>query len=427
VAVDTTGADTTTCCIVGCGPAGAMLGLLLARSGVDVVVLEKYPDFFRDFRGDTIHASTLQVLDELGLLPAFERLPQQKVTKVRVVTDTGTVTLGDFTALPGRFQYISLVPQWDFLTFVTTEAARYPGFRLRREAEAFAVVEEDGVVRGVRYRTADGIREVRALLTVACDGRRSAVRREAGLRAVEFGAPMDALWYRVPREDSDPTGMFGRLAPGRLFPMLDRHTYWQGAYVMPKGSFPQLKAQGIGALHAELRRYLPFLGDRVETITGWDDVGFLEVRVNRLERWYREGLLCLGDAAHAMSPIGGVGINLAIQDAVAAANLLTAPLRAGRVTARHLAAVQRRRERPTVLTQRLQLLMQRRMISPILASKGSTRIPLPLRLLMRVPVLRRFGPRVLARFLAVGFRPEHVRTSPIHNGLVGTPPAMGAL
>jgi 2-polyprenyl-6-methoxyphenol hydroxylase-like FAD-dependent oxidoreductase len=238
---------------------------------------------------------------------------------------------------------------------------------------------------------------------------------------------MDALWYRIPKEDSDPNGTFGRLAPGRLFPMIDRRTYWQGAYVMPKGSFPELKARGIGALHAELRRYLPFLGDRVETITGWDDVGFLEVRVNRLERWYRDGLLCLGDAAHAMSPIGGVGINLAIQDAVAAANLLTEPLRAGRVTPRQLAAVQRRRERPTALTQRLQLLMQRRMISPILESRGSAGTPLALRLVIRVPLLRWVLSRLLTRFLAIGFRPEHVRTSPVHNGLVGTPPAMGAL
>ncbi|HEV7823818.1 MAG TPA: FAD-dependent oxidoreductase [Mycobacteriales bacterium] len=425
--MDTTGVETTTCAVVGCGPAGAMLGLLLARSGVDVVVLEKYADFFRDFRGDTIHPSTLQVLGELGLLAAFERVPQQKTTSVRVITDAGTATLGDFTALPGRFRYISMVPQWDFLTFLTAEAARYPRFRLRREAEAVEVVEEDGVVRGVRYRTADGVREVRALLTVACDGRHSAVRRAAGLRAVEYGAPMDALWYRIPKEDSDPSGTFGRLAPGRLFPMIDRRTYWQGAYVMPKGSFPELKARGIGALHAELRRYLPFLGDRVETITGWDDVGFLEVRVNRLERWYRDGLLCLGDAAHAMSPIGGVGINLAIQDAVAAANLLTEPLRAGRVTPRQLAAVQRRRERPTALTQRLQLLMQRRMISPILESRGSAGTPLALRLVIRVPLLRWVLSRLLTRFLAIGFRPEHVRTSPVHNGLVGTPPAMGAL
>jgi 2-polyprenyl-6-methoxyphenol hydroxylase-like FAD-dependent oxidoreductase len=425
--MDTTGVETTTCAVVGCGPAGAMLGLLLARSGVDVVVLEKYADFFRDFRGDTIHPSTLQVLGELGLLAAFERVPQQKTTSVRVITDAGTATLGDFTALPGRFRYISMVPQWDFLTFLTAEAARYPRFRLRREAEAVEVVEEDGVVRGVRYRTADGVREVRALLTVACDGRHSAVRRAAGLHAVEYGAPMDALWYRIPKEDSDPSGTFGRLAPGRLFPMIDRRTYWQGAYVMPKGSFPELKARGIGALHAELRRYLPFLGDRVETITGWDDVGFLEVRVNRLERWYRDGLLCLGDAAHAMSPIGGVGINLAIQDAVAAANLLTEPLRAGRVTPRQLAAVQRRRERPTALTQRLQLLMQRRMISPILESRGSAGTPLALRLVIRVPLLRWVLSRLLTRFLAIGFRPEHVRTSPVHNGLVGTPPAMGAL
>jgi 2-polyprenyl-6-methoxyphenol hydroxylase-like FAD-dependent oxidoreductase len=426
--MDTSEVETTTCCIVGCGPAGAMLGLLLARSGIDVLVLEKYPDFLRDFRGDTIHPSTLQVLDELGLGAAFARLPQQKTTSLTLVTDAGTTTLGDLTALPGRFRYISMVPQWDFLNFLTGVAAGCPGFRLRREAEAFDILVEDGVVRGVRYRTADGIREVRAPLTVACDGRHSAVRRAAGLRAVDFGAPMDALWYRVRKEESDPSGTFGRLAPGRLFPMIDRRTYWQGAYVMPKGAFPQLKARGIGALHAELRRYLPFLGDRVEEIRGWDDVGFLEVRVDRLERWYRDGLLCLGDAAHAMSPIGGVGINLAIQDAVAAANVLVRPLRAGTLSRRHLAAVQRRRRYPTVMTQRLQLLMQRRMISPLLESAGAAEFPpRGLRVLLRVPLVGRIGTRLVARALAIGFRPEHVRTPAIHSGLVGTPPAMGAL
>jgi 2-polyprenyl-6-methoxyphenol hydroxylase-like FAD-dependent oxidoreductase len=405
--------ENTTCCVVGCGPAGAMLGLLLARAGVDVVVLEKYPDFFRDFRGDTIHASTLQVLDELGLLAAFEQVPQQRTVTIGIMTDDGTATLGDFSTLPGKFQYISMVPQWDFLAFITQEAARYPTFRLRRQAEAFALVEEAGAVRGVRFRTPDGVREARATLTVACDGRHSVVRQAAGLSAEEFGAPMDALWFRIAKSDGDPTGSFARLAPGRLFPMIDRRTYWQGAYVMPKGSFPELKARGIGALHAELRHHLPFLGARVEEgIRSWDDVGFLEVKVNRLERWHRPGLLCLGDAAHAMSPIGGVGINLAIQDAVAAANLLAAPLRRGDVTEAELAAVQRRRETPTKLTQWVQLLMQRNMISPLLESANAAKLPLPVRLMMRAPVVGRLVARLLARFMAIGFRNEHVRSAP---------------
>jgi 2-polyprenyl-6-methoxyphenol hydroxylase-like FAD-dependent oxidoreductase len=414
--------ENTTCCVVGCGPAGAMLGLLLARAGVDVVVLEKYPDFFRDFRGDTIHASTLQVLDELGILADFEQVPQQRTVTIGIMTDDGTATLGDFSTLPGKFQYISMVPQWDFLAFITQEAARYPTFHLRQQAEAFALVDDDGAVRGVRYRTPDGVREVRATLTVACDGRHSAVRQAAGLSAVEFGAPMDALWFRIAKADGDPTGTFARLAPGRLFPMIDRRTYWQGAYVMPKGSFPQLKERGVGALHEELHHYLPFLGSRIEEgIRSWDDVGFLEVRVNRLERWHRPGLLCIGDAAHAMSPIGGVGINLAIQDAVAAANLLAASLRRGAVTDSDLAAVQHRRERPTKLTQRVQLLLQRTMISPLLESSAEAQLPRPARLIMRAPVVGRLIARLLARFVAIGFRNEHVRSAPLSDVRQTTP------
>jgi 2-polyprenyl-6-methoxyphenol hydroxylase-like FAD-dependent oxidoreductase len=388
-----------------------MLGLLLARAGVEVLVLEQYADFFRDFRGDTIHASTLQVLAELGLLPGFEQLPQEKTTTVAIRTDSGTVTLGDFTTLPGRFRYISFVPQWDFLTFVTAEAARYPSFRLLREAEVVGLVESGGAVSGVRYRTADGgEHEVRARLTVGCDGRHSAVRRAAGLTAIDFGAPMDVLWFRVPKAAGDPEGTFGRLAPGRMFPMLDRRTYWQAAYVLPKGGFPALKDRGVGALHAEVRRYLPFLGDRIEAaVRSWDDVGFLEVRVDRLRRWYRPGLLCIGDSAHAMSPLGGVGINLAIQDAVAAANVLTGPLLRGNLAVSDLAAVQRRRELPTKLTQRVQLTMQRAVISRLLESDASAGLPRRVRLVLAAPVLGRLLTRAVSRFVGIGFRPEHVR------------------
>jgi 2-polyprenyl-6-methoxyphenol hydroxylase-like FAD-dependent oxidoreductase len=400
--------DTTTCCIVGCGPAGAMLGLMLARSGVDVVVLEKYPDFFRDFRGDTIHASTLQILDELGLLSAFEDVPQQRTKAMSVMTDTGMTTLANFTTLPGKFQYIAMVPQWDFLNFITASARRYRSFALRQQAEAVGLIEENGVVVGVRYRTPQGLRETRALLTVAADGRHSVIRAAAGLTAVEYGAPMDVLWFRLPKLDSDPPGSFLRLAPWGLFPMLDRRTYWQGGYTVSKGTVNELKARGIEQLHAQLRRSLPFLGDRVETITSWDDVGFLEVEVNRLERWHRPGVLCIGDAAHAMSPIGGVGINLAIQDAVAAANRLAEPLRAGRVSEADLAAVQRRRELPTKLTQRLQLTMQRNLISPLLGNT-STQLPRPLRVGLTLPLIG----RLLARAIAIGFRNEHVRTDQV--------------
>jgi 2-polyprenyl-6-methoxyphenol hydroxylase-like FAD-dependent oxidoreductase len=397
--------EKTTCCIVGCGPAGAMLGLLLARAGVDVVVLEKYADFHRDFRGDTIHASTLQVLDELDLLDGFERLPQQHTSRITVLTDDGAIPFGDFTRLPGRFQYISFVPQWDFLTFVTDEASRYPSFGLRQRAEFTGLLVEDGRVRGVRYRSPDGEHVLRAALTVGADGRHSAVRRAAGLTPVEFGAPMDVLWFRVPREDGDPSSTFARLTAGRLFPMIDRRTYWQGAYTMTKGSYADLKARGIETLRAELAQAMPFLDGRLEeSLRSWDDVGFLEVRVNRLRRWHRPGMLCIGDAAHAMSPIAGVGINLAIQDAVAAANRLTEPLRRGSVDEDDLAAVQRRRMLPTRVTQAVQRGIQRNMISPLLERRSTATVPRPLRVAFGLPVLR----RGVARFMAIGVRNEHV-------------------
>jgi 2-polyprenyl-6-methoxyphenol hydroxylase-like FAD-dependent oxidoreductase len=398
--------EQTTCCVVGCGPAGAMLGLLLARAGVEVVVLEKYPDFFRDFRGDTIHASTLQVLDELDLLAGFEELPQEHTSRITIVTDDGAVPFGDFTHLPGRFQYISFVPQWDFLNYVTDAAAKYLSFTLRRQAEFVGLLVEDGAVRGVRYRDPDGEHELRASLTVGADGRHSAVRRAAGLTPVEFGAPMDVLWFRVPRAEGDPTSTFARLTPGRLFPMIDRRTYWQGAYTMPKGSFADLKARGIETLRDELERAMPFLDGRLDkSLSSWDDVGFLEVRVDRLRRWHRPGLLCIGDAAHAMSPIAGVGINLAIQDAVAAANRLAGRLRDGTVTERDLAAVQRRRMPPTRVTQAVQLGIQRNLISPLLERRSAARVPRPMRVALSLPLLR----RVVARFVAIGVRNEHVR------------------
>jgi 2-polyprenyl-6-methoxyphenol hydroxylase-like FAD-dependent oxidoreductase len=398
--------ERTTCCVVGCGPAGAMLGLLLARAGVEVVVLEKYPDFFRDFRGDTIHASTLQVLHELDLLAGFEELPQEHTSRITIVTDDGAVPFGDFTHLPGRFQYISFVPQWDFLNYVTDAAAKYLSFTLRRQAEFVGLLVEDGAVRGVRYRDPDGEHELRASLTVGADGRHSAVRRAAGLTPVEFGAPMDVLWFRVPRAEGDPTSTFARLTPGRLFPMIDRRTYWQGAYTMPKGSFADLKARGIETLRDELERAMPFLDGRLDkSLSSWDDVGFLEVRVDRLRRWHRPGLLCIGDAAHAMSPIAGVGINLAIQDAVAAANRLAGRLRDGTVTERDLAAVQRRRMPPTRVTQAVQLGIQRNLISPLLERRSAARVPRPMRVALSLPLLR----RVVARFVAIGVRNEHVR------------------
>jgi 2-polyprenyl-6-methoxyphenol hydroxylase-like FAD-dependent oxidoreductase len=400
----------TSVCIAGCGPAGAMLGLLLARAGVEVVVLEKHPDFFRDFRGDTVHASTLQVLADLDLLTGFERLPQQRTATITIVTDDGPVVLGDFRSLPGNFRYLSMVPQWDLLTYLTDEAGRYPTFALHRSVEVVGLLEDDGAVRGVRYRTAAGEGVLAADLTVAADGRHSDVRAAAGLEPVEFGSPLDLLWYRIPKGPGDPDGSFARLAPGRLFPMIDRRTYWQGAYTMPKGSYAALRAQGVEALRADLRRWLPFPAERIDAaVRSWDDTGFLEVRVNRLERWHRPGLLCIGDAAHAMSPIAGVGINLAIQDAVAAANLLTGPLLAGALTEDDLARVQRRRSLPARLTQRAQLLMQRQMISAMGNPDRPARLPAPVRVVARMPPLL----RLLSRFMAIGVRNEHPVPAPV--------------
>ena len=415
---DTTEAVSTTVCIAGCGPAGAMLALMLAKAGVEVTVLEQYPDFFRDFRGDTIHASTLQVLDELGLLPGFDRLPQQRTTSIAMVTDQGTFTLGDFTRLPGKFQALSMVPQWDFLDFITAEAERYPTFRLQRRTRVTGLVEDDGVVRGVRYRTDTGQEgEIRALLTVAADGRHSAVRSAADLPAVEYGAPIDLLWYRLPKGHGDPEGSFARLYRGRFLPMIDRGSYWQGAYTMPKGAFAAMRTAGIQVLREDLRQAMPFLADRVDpALRSWDDTGFLEVRVNRLRRWYKPGLLCIGDAAHAMSPVAGVGINLAIQDAVAAANLLTQPLLSGHVSIRHLARVQRRRSLPTRVTQQVQLLVQKQIIAPSgTGAPTSTRTPLGLRVMARVPLLQRF----FSRFMAIGIRNEHVRALPQTRAIAG--------
>jgi 2-polyprenyl-6-methoxyphenol hydroxylase-like FAD-dependent oxidoreductase len=397
----------TTVCVAGCGPAGAMLGYLLARSGIDVVVLEKHADFFRDFRGDTIHPSTLQVLDELGLLPEFERLPQQRTTSLPIVTDHGEMLLGDFSGLPGRFQYLSMVPQWDFLDFLTAQAGRFPAFTLCREAQVEGLVVESGAVRGVRYRDRDGAeRNLRALLTVGADGRNSTVRAAAWLPKVEHGAPMDVLWYRIPKAEGDPEGSFARLVPGRFMPMIDRGDYWQGACTMPKGSFGDLQEAGIGALQEQLRRSMPFPADRVTSaLRSWDDTGFLEVRVDRLRRWHRPGLLCIGDAAHAMSPVAGVGINLAVMDAVAAANLLAEPLRSGRVSERDLARVQRRRAPATRLTQRVQRIVQWQLVRVGADPEGPATVPLPMRVVSRVVPLR----RLLARFIGLGFRPEHVR------------------
>lgn len=401
----------TSCCIAGGGPAGMMLGFLLARRGVDVVVLEKHADFFRDFRGDTVHPSTLRILDDVGLADAFLALPHQEATKVGVTTDQGTYVLADFARLPGRFRFLAFVPQWDFLNFLAGEARRYPTFQLRMGTEAVGLIREDGVVRGVRYRTVDGAEgEVRARLTVATDGRNSRLRGEAGLRLREFGAPMDVLWFRLPKlaGDAGPSfGGLGRLTRGRLLVLIDRGDYWQTAYLVPKGGFARLQAAGMSAFRADLAKLLPAMEGALNSLEDWQDVSVLSVRVDRLRRWHRPGLLLIGDAAHAMSPIGGVGINLAVQDAVAVARLLGGTFRTGGPTPSDLARVRRRRLLPTVLTQGLQRQIQQRFLARVLTGDRPVGTPRLLRLFQRLPVLQ----GVAARVIGLGVRPERISSA----------------
>jgi 2-polyprenyl-6-methoxyphenol hydroxylase-like FAD-dependent oxidoreductase len=396
-----------TCCIAGCGPAGAMLGLLLARAGVEVLVLEKHADFLRDFRGDTLHPSTLRLFDELGLGDELLTLPHRTAEVLEVTTDEGDFPLADFRRLPGSHRYIAFMPQWDFLDFVTGQARRLPSFELRMRAEALAVVEEGGRVAGLTYRDQAGAdHEVRARLTVAADGRDSGLRASAGLRPKVFGAPIDVLWFRLSRRPDDPRQSFGRLAPGHLMVLIDRGTHWQIAYVIGKDTTTALRAEGLARFRESVAGLVPFVADRVEELADWDDIRVLRVQVNRLRRWFRPGLLCIGDAAHAMSPIGGVGINLAVHDAVAAANRLAGPLRAGTAPVRQLAAVQLRRVLPTAVTQWGQRTIQDRFLFPLLAGRQPGTPPLVLRALRRFPVLQ----AIPARVVGIGLFPEHVRT-----------------
>ncbi|WP_188186739.1 FAD-dependent oxidoreductase [Nonomuraea sp. SYSU D8015] len=393
------------CVIAGGGPAGAMLALQLARAGVEVTLLEKHADFLRDFRGDTIHPSTLQVLAELGLADELLKLPHRKLYEPRMVTDAGEIRLASLRGLPGPYNYVAFLPQWDFLNTITTAAERYPGFRLLMRAEAYDLIREGGAVRGLRYRDESGEHEIRADLTVAADGRHSVLRERAGLVPEELGAPMDVVWFRLPWQDGDPEDTFLRVSRGHMMVAINRVTYWQLAYLIPKGGHDRLVAAGIGALREPVASLLPFLADRVGQITGYDDVSVLTVALNRLRRWHRPGFLCIGDAAHAMSPVFGVGINLAVQDAVAAANLLAGSLRSGAPipeSALHL--LQKRRMPPTRVTQAAQRVAQNLLISRALRGRfDPTWLP---RNLTRLPLLNQIGPR----FLGLGIRPEHVAT-----------------
>ena len=402
----------TGCCIAGGGPAGMMLGFLLARAGVDVVVLEKHADFLRDFRGDTIHPSTLEVMHELGLLDEFLRGPHQELTHLDGQVGDSYLTIADFSHLPTRCKFIALMPQWDFLNFLAEQARRYPTFHLRMEAEVTGLIVESGRVTGVEATTPRGMQRFMADLVVGADGRSSTVRQQAGLESIDLGAPMDALWMRISKTPSDPGQTFGRVAAGQILVLIDRGDYWQCAYVIPKGGIEIIRRRGLPALRDDIAELQPFLRNRMSELKDWNDVKLLTVKVDRLRQWYRPGLLCLGDAAHAMSPIGGVGINLAIQDAVAAANVLALPLRNGAVGPEHLRAVQRRREFPTRVTQGVQVFIQNRVIRNVLSSSQPlVSLPLPLRLLRRWRRLQ----RIPAYLVGVGVRPEHVRVPAIHD------------
>ncbi|MGH7574389.1 MAG: FAD-dependent oxidoreductase [Longimicrobiales bacterium] len=395
---------TVQCCVVGGGPAGVMLGYLLARAGVDVVVLEKHDDFFRDFRGDTIHPSTLELMRELGVLEAFLRLPHQHATTVGVRFGEFEATVADFTHLPTHCKFLALMPQWDFLDFLARLGTRYRTFALRMGTEATGIIEDDGRVAGVRAETAGGPLEIRADLVGAADGRHSTIRKAAGFEVDVLGAPMDVLWFRLPREPADPRRLTFFIASGCLLIMIDRGDYWQMGYVIPKDGLEALKAAGMELFCRALTHTAPFLGARTAALRSWDEVKLLSVRVDRLRRWFRPGLLCIGDAAHAMSPVGGVGVNLAVQDAVATANILADALKHGGATPNHLAAVQRRRAFPARVTQKVQVAIQDTIIGPLLASTGPLKPPLAIRLLHRIPLLQRLP----ARFIGIGARPEHV-------------------
>jgi 2-polyprenyl-6-methoxyphenol hydroxylase-like FAD-dependent oxidoreductase len=397
---------TTRCCNAGGGPAGMMLGFLLARAGIDVFVLEKHADFFRDFRGDTIHPSTLEIMYELGMLEDFLKRPHQELSVLRGQIGDDAVTLADFSHLPTHCKFIAFMPQWDFLDFLAEKAKRYPGFHLKMQAEVTELLTENDVVVGVKAKTPQGELDIRADLVVGADGRHSTVRDLAGLEREDYGAPMDVLWLRLSKRPSDASQALGRIQAGRLLVMLDRGDYWQCAYVIPKGGFEGLQRRELPAFRQSIVELNPALADRVGEIKSWDEVKLLTVAVDRLKRWYRSGLLCIGDAAHAMSPVGGVGINLAIQDAVATANILAVPLRQGPVSTKLLSEVQKRRQWPTEQMQAVQLLVQKRVISNVLALQKRPSAPLAVKLLNWFPILRRLP----ARLIGMGFRPEHVRS-----------------
>jgi len=398
------------CCIVGGGPAGMMAGFLLARAGIEVLVLEKHADFLRDFRGDTVHPSTLELMYELWILEEFLQCPHQELSHLGAQIGETKVQVADFTHLPTHAKFIALMPQWDFLNFLAERGRAYPEFHLRMQTEAVDLLQDNGTVTGVRANGPGGELLVHSRLVIGTDGRHSTVREKAGLTVLDKGAPMDVLWLRLSRKKDDPGQSLGRIYRGRMMVMINREEYWQCAFLIPKGTAEAIKTRGIGAFREEIASLVPHLRDRVAELKDWSDVSLLTVKVDRLERWYKPGLICIGDAAHAMSPIGGVGINLAVQDAVAAANILAVPLLTGKELTASLRHVQDRREFPTRVTQRAQIFAQDRIISRVLGRDKPLQVPTILKLMQRWPVLQ----RIPARAIGMGIRPEHVKTPDVH-------------
>ncbi len=393
----------TSCCIVGGGPAGVMLGYLLARAGVEVLVLEKHADFFRDFRGDTVHPSTLELMYELGLLEDFLKLPHQRVTSVTARVGDLDFRAADFRHLPTRCKFVALMPQWDFLNFLSDRAKRLPGFQLRMQCEGTGLLRDGSTIVGVEARSAQGPMYIQADLVVGCDGRHSTVRQAAGLELEHYGVPIDVLWFRISRRAGDPEQLAGNINYGKALIVINRGDYSQAGLIIPKGSFEQIQRNGMEAFRDSIARIAPYLSDRVHELQSWDQIKLLTVQINRLRQWHLPGLLCIGDSAHAMSPAGGVGINLAIQDAVAAANMLAEPLRARRVTEGHLARLQQRREFPARVIQALQV-RAHQAFAHVFKTDGQFHAPWQLKLVARVPG----RPWAMGYLVGIGVRPEHV-------------------
>jgi 2-polyprenyl-6-methoxyphenol hydroxylase-like FAD-dependent oxidoreductase len=396
----------TRCVIVGGGPAGMMAGYLLARAAVPVAVLEKHTDFNRDFRGDTIHPSTLELMYELGLLDEFLKQPHQEVRELRAVVNGQAVPVADFRKLPTRCKFIAFMPQWDFLNFLSSHAKHFPEFRLHMETEVVDLLMEDSRVIGVRAKTPQGGLEMRADLVIGADGRHSTIQTRARLEQLQFGVPIDALWMRMSKRDDDPEQTFGFFQHGKLLVLIDRGDYWQAGFVIPKGQFDEIKERGLAQFQNDIVSFAGFLRDRVSELDDWSKIKLLTVQLNRLREWCCEGLLCIGDSAHAMSPAGGVGINLAIQDAVATANLLAEKLQRGPVHIDDLRTVQARREWPTRLIQGMQIFIHRRVVTGRTSDEKKTSLPFVFRLLKWFPILRQLP----ARFIGLGPRPEHIRS-----------------